>query len=168
MRPAAMETSTEIPSPEEQKNIDLVTEYMQIAYDPKRASAEAVAHLCAPGNRFIASTTFPDVHTLEEFAEDHGRLMKQVKDLHVVSFDVLFAKGDRVCMRYTAEGTYSGDLHRGMLPTGRKSRWTACALFRVENGKLVEFIKEWNKLAMWEQFGWPVDECLTTRRDPET
>ncbi|CUS39642.1 hypothetical protein [Candidatus Nitrospira nitrificans] len=76
MRPAAMETSTEIPSPEEQKNIDLVTEYMQIAYDPKRASAEAVAHLCAPGNRFIASTTFPDVHTLEEFAEDHGRLMK--------------------------------------------------------------------------------------------
>lgn len=32
---------------QEQKNIELVKEYMQIAYDPKRASAEAVAHLCA-------------------------------------------------------------------------------------------------------------------------
>ncbi|WP_407891398.1 hypothetical protein [Scytonema sp. NUACC26] len=33
-------------TPQEQKNIELVKEYMQIAYDPRRASAEAVAHLC--------------------------------------------------------------------------------------------------------------------------
>lgn len=168
MHQEAMEITTEIFSPEEQRNIDLVREYLYIAYDPKRSSANAVAHLCAPLNRFIASTTFPDVHTLEEYAEDHSRLMKEVKDLHLVSFDVLFAKGDRVCMRYTAEGTHSGEPHQSILPTGRKARWTACALFRVENGKLVEFIKEWNKLTMWEQFGWPTEECLTTRRDRET
>ncbi|MGV0107550.1 hypothetical protein NSTC731_04266 [Nostoc sp. DSM 114167] len=36
-------------------------------------------------------------------------------------------------------------------------------LFRVENGKLAEFIKEWNKLSMWEQFGWPIEECLTQK-----
>lgn len=149
---------------EEQNNIDLVKEYMQIVYDPKRARAGAVAHLCAPGNRFIAPTTFPDIHTLEDYAEDHGRLMKQVNDLHVVSFDVLFAKNDRVCMRYTAQGTHGGEPHGHIMPTGRKSRWTACALFRIENGKLVEFIKEWNKLAMWEQFGWPAEECLASKR----
>ncbi|WDD36494.1 hypothetical protein PQG02_35685 (plasmid) [Nostoc sp. UHCC 0926] len=34
-------------TPQEQKNIELVKEYMQIAYDPKRASADTVAHLCA-------------------------------------------------------------------------------------------------------------------------
>lgn len=164
MSPQVMASTTEAYTAEEQKNIDLVTEYMQIAYDPKRSSAEAVAHLCAPGNRFTALTTFPDVHTLEEYADDHGRLMKQVNDLHFVSFDVLFAKSDRVCMRYTAQGTHGGDPHHGVPPTGRKSRWTACALFRIENGKLIEFIKEWNKLSMWEQFGWPVEECLTTKR----
>lgn len=76
-------------TPQEQKNIELVKEYMQIAYDPKRASAEAVAHLCAPNNTFIAPTTFPDVHTLEEYAQHHGEVMKQVNDLHFVSFDVL-------------------------------------------------------------------------------
>lgn len=162
MHAHAMVNETATSSAEEQRNIDLVKQYMQIAYDPKRANAEAVAHLCAPNNRFIAPTTFPHLHTLEEYAEDHGRLMKQVTDLHVVSFDILFAKDDRVCMRYTAQGTHSGEPHQGILPTGRKSRWTVCALFRVENGKLVEFVKEWNKLAMWEQFGWPVEECFVS------
>ena len=45
--------------------------------------------------------------------------------------------------------------------SGRKATWTAAALFRVEDGELVEFIKDWNKLSMWEQFGWPIEECLT-------
>lgn len=159
-----VEKTAETYSEEEQNNIDLVKAYMQIAYDPKQASAEAVAHLCAPGNRFIAPTTFPDIHTLEDYAEDHGRLMKQVNDLHFVSFDILFAKADRVCMRYTAQGTHNGEPHGDIIPTGRKSRWTACALFRIENGQLSEFIEEWNKLTMWEQFGWPVDECLASER----
>ena len=146
---------------EEQKNIELAKEYMLIAYDPKRASAKAVAHLCAQGNKFIAPTTFPGVHTLEEYAEDHAKIMQQVNDLHFVSFDVLFAKGDRVCIRYTAVGSHNGAPHGNILATGLKARWTASALFKVESGKLAEFIKDWNKLSMWEQFGWPIEECLT-------
>lgn len=142
-------------------DIDIVREYMEISYTPGRASAQAVSHLCAPNNRFIAPTTFPHVHTLEEYAEDHGRLMKQVNDLHIVSFDVLFTADDRVCLRYTAEGAHGGEPHGDIQPTGKTARWTAAALFQVEDGKLVEFIKEWNKLSMWEQLGWPADECLT-------
>jgi predicted ester cyclase len=133
---------------------------MEIAYAPGRASAQAVAHLCAPNNRFVAPTTFPDVHTLEDYAEDHGRLMEEVDDLHLVSFDVLFAKGDRVCLRYTAEGTHHGKPHGDIEPTGRTASWSAAALFQVSDGKLVEFIKDWNKLSMWEQLGWPASECL--------
>lgn len=148
---------------EEQKNIELAKEYMLIAYDPKRASAKAVEHLCAPGNKFIAPTTFPGVNTLEEYAEDHANIMRQVNDLHIVDFDVLFAKEDRVCIRYTAEGSHSGEPHKQIQPTGLRAKWTASALFRVENGKLSEFIKDWNKLSMWEQLGWPVEECLTVK-----
>jgi predicted ester cyclase len=143
-----------------QNNIDLVREYIEIAYTPGRASAEAVAHLCAPDNRFIAPTTFPNVHTLEEYAEDHGRLMKQVNDLHIVGFDVFFGADDRVCLRYTAEGTHRGDPHGDIPPTGRTARWSAAAIFQVHNGQLREFIKDWNKLSMWEQLGWPASECL--------
>ncbi len=153
-------TSTE-PTPEEQQNIALVRRYMEISYRPGQASAAAVADLCAPGNRFIAPTTFPKVHTLEEYAEDHGKLMEQVNDLRFVSFDVLFASGDRVCLRYTAEGSHRGMPHGQLPPTGRWAQWTASAIFRVRDGKLVEFIKDWNKLSMWEQLGWPLEECLT-------
>lgn len=148
-------------TPEERNNVELVREYMTIAYTPGRASAAAVGHLCAPGNKFIAPTTFPDVHTLEEYAEEHGKMMTQVDDLHFVSFDVFFTKGDRVCLRYTAEGSHGGEAHEGLAPTGRRARWTAAATFKIEGGKLVEFIKDWNKLSMWEQLGWPVEECLT-------
>ena len=146
---------------EERRNLALVREYMEIAYDPKRAGAKNVGHLCAPGNVFTAPTTFPGVRTLEEYAEDHGKIMKQVADLHLVSFDVFFAAGDQVCLRYTAEGSHCGEPHGAIAPSGRKARWTAAALFRVEGGKLAGFIKDWNKLSMWEQLGWPIEECLT-------
>lgn len=145
---------------QERRNHELVREYIGISYDPKRASARNVVHLCAPGNRFIAPSTFPNVHTLEEYAEDHGKLRTQVADLHLVSFDVFFAKGDRVCLRYEAEGTHCGAPHGAIPPTGRRATRTAAALFRVEGGKLAEFIKDWNKLSMWEQLGRPVEECL--------
>jgi hypothetical protein len=60
----------------ESRNIELVNEYMLVAYDPRRASAQAVSHLCAARNAFIAPMTFPGVHTLEQYAEEHGRLME--------------------------------------------------------------------------------------------
>jgi predicted ester cyclase len=144
----------------ESRNIELVKEYMLVAYDPRRASAQAVSHLCAARNAFITPTTFPGVHTLEQYAEVHGRLMKQVNDLRLVVFDVLFAAAHRVCLRYSAEGSHSGEPHGDISPTGRKARWTAAALFRVENDRLAEFIKEWDKLSMWAQLGWPLEECL--------
>jgi predicted ester cyclase len=156
-----MSESSDRTTLEESRNVELVKEYMLIAYDPRRASAEAVAHLCAPHNTFVAPTTFPNVHTLEQYAEEHGKLMKQVNDLHLISFDVLFARGHWVCLRYTAEGSHSGEPHGEIPPTGKKARWTAAALFRVEGGKLAEFIKEWDKLSMWEQLGWPLRECLS-------
>lgn len=148
-------------TPDEQRNIDLVREYIEISYTPGRASAQAVAHLCAPDNRFIAPTTFPDVHTLEEYADDHGRIMEQVNDLHIVNFDVLFCSGDRVCLRYSAEGAHLGAYHGDIAPTGRNAQWSAAAIFEVRDGKLFEFIKDWDKLSMWEQLGWPIEECLT-------
>lgn len=145
---------------QELDHIEIIKEYMLTTYDPKRASADAVKHLCAPRNRFIAPTTFPEIHTLEQYAEEQGRLTKQVSDLRINNFDVLFAKDNRVCLRYSAEGSHSGEPHGEIQPTGRRADWDAAAIFRLENGKITEFIKEWNKLAMWEQLGWPAEECL--------
>lgn len=56
----------------ERRNIATVREYMQIAYDPKRASAEAVRHLVADGATFEAHTTFPRCHDPLAYAQEHG------------------------------------------------------------------------------------------------
>ncbi len=77
------------------------------------------------------------------------------------SASISFARGHRVCLRYTAEGSHSGEPHGDIPPTRRKARWTAAALFRIEDGKLAEFIKEWDKLSRWEQLGWPLEECMS-------
>ncbi len=118
-------------TPDEQRNIDLARDYMEIAYTPGRAGARAVKHLCAPGNRFVAPTTFPNVHTLEDYAEDHGRLMEQVNDLRIVSFDVLFAKADRVCLRYTAEAAIAASRTATLRPPAapRAGRRPPCSGF---------------------------------------
>jgi hypothetical protein len=76
---------------------------------------------------FIAPTTFPDVRTFERYAEEHGKLTKQVADLHLVSFDTFFGRRDRVCLRYTAEGSRCGEPHGSISPTGGTARWTAAA-----------------------------------------
>jgi predicted ester cyclase len=147
---------------QELNNIEIVKQYILLAYDPQRAGADAVRHLCAPQNRFIAPTTLPDIHTLEQYAEDHARLLKQIDDLRITNFDVFFAKDNRVCLRYSAEGSHMGEPHGAIQPTGRVARWNAAAIFRLENGKIAEFIKEWNKLSIWEQLGWPLEECLVS------
>lgn len=150
-------------SPREQANIELVKEYMLIAYSPQEASAHAVAGLCAPGNRMIAPTTFPGVNTLEEYAEANAALMREITDLRVTNFDVFFSKGDMVCLRYSAEGSHRGKAHGSLAPTGKTAHWTACGIFRIVDGKIIEFIKEWDKLSMWEQLGWPAEECSVLR-----
>lgn len=153
---------------QELNNVEVIKEYMLIAYDPKLASADAVRHLCAPVNRFIAPTTFPEIQTVEQYAEDHGKLMKQVNDLHITNFDIFFAKDNRVCLRYSAEGSHQGAPHGPIQPTGRRAIWDAAAIFRLENGKIAEFIKEWNKLSMWEQLGWPPGECMVFTQQQST
>ncbi|KAL4446683.1 hypothetical protein ABPG77_007927 [Micractinium sp. CCAP 211/92] len=104
-------------SAEEQRNLAVVKEYMEVAYDPARASAAAVEHLVAPGSRFVAPSTFPQA----------------VNDLRITSFDVQFAKGGWVCLRYSADGSHCGEPHRGKIQT---------------------FWKDWDKLSMWAQLGW--------------
>lgn len=38
-------------------------------------------------------------------------------------------------------------------PTHKKATWTAAGLFELEDGKIKSFVKEWNKLPMWQQLG---------------
>jgi hypothetical protein len=88
--------------------------------------------------------------------------VKSVADLRLIGYDYLFAKDDLVCLSYQAEGSHCGAPHNGIAPTGRRARWSACGIFRLRDGKITEFCKQWDKLAMWTQLGWPVEECVVS------
>ena len=80
--------------------------------------------------------------------------MAAVSDLHIIAYDIIFAKDGHVLLRYSAEGSHTGEPHNGIEATGRNAQWSASAIFEVEGGKIKGWIKEWDKLNMWKQLGW--------------
>ncbi|MCJ1302590.1 hypothetical protein MMC08_005394 [Hypocenomyce scalaris] len=139
----------------EEKNIAVVKEYMSISYSPKNNTGrESVRHLCTSDATFSAPTTFPTCSTPLDYADSHAHVMSAIADLHIISYDVVFAKDGHVLLRYSAEGSHCGEPHNGIEPSGRKAKWTAAAIFEVEDGKVKSFTKEWDKLNMWKQLGW--------------
>ncbi|KAF1946722.1 NTF2-like protein [Clathrospora elynae] len=140
---------------EEQKNVDVVKEYMRLAYSPtENKGRKTVEHLCHSDAYFIAPTTFPDCKSPQDYADSHSKVMAAVSDLKMDSYDVIFAKGGHVCLRYTASGSHCGEPHNGIKATGNNAAWHAGAIFEVEGGKIKGWIKEWDKLHMWTQLGW--------------
>ncbi len=89
-----------------------------------------------------------------DYADSHAKVMACIADLHITSYDVVFAKDGHVLLRYSAEGRHCGQPHNGIEPSGRKAKWTAAAIFEVKGGKVHSFTKEWDKLNMWKQLGW--------------
>ena len=74
-----------------------------------------------------------------------------VPDLRVRSED-MFAEGDRVAVRWTADGTQRGNL-LGIPASGRSFRFTGMSSFRVAAGKIAEQWEEWDKLDLMQQLG---------------
>ena len=83
--------------------------------------------------------------------------MKSINDLRIIEFDYLVAKDDQVALRYSAEGSHSGEAYKGELvspgwmnlvyfelridikATGKKAKWTAAALFKLDkDGKITQ------------------------------
>ena len=68
----------------ERRNLAVVREYMEVSYDAKRASADAVRHLVAADASFEAKTTFLDAHDPLAYAQAHSgaaRCMNEVASL---------------------------------------------------------------------------------------
>ena len=136
---------------------------MSIAYDPKQAGAEAVSHLCHSDATFWAPSTFPGCETPMDYAESHSHVMKSVSDLHIIRFDRVFAKNGHVLLRYSAEGSFSGEPYQGIPANGRKAGWSATAIFEVEDGKIKHFTKDWDQKVMQVSAALPRECCCFER-----
>jgi steroid delta-isomerase-like uncharacterized protein len=62
------------------------------------------------------------------------------------------AEGDTVVTVWTARGTHKGEL-AGIPPTGRQATTSGVIVQRIENGRIVEDLTEWNALGLLTQLG---------------
>lgn len=83
-----------------------------------------------------------------DYAQSHSVVMASVSDIHIIRFDQAWAKGSHVLLRYTAEGSHKGKPYKGIEATGKKARWSAAAIFEVEEGKIRSFTKDWDQKTM--------------------
>jgi steroid delta-isomerase-like uncharacterized protein len=66
------------------------------------------------------------------------------------SAGAIVADGDLVAVRYTVEGTHTGE-YQGVEPTGHRVEWTGIAMYRVEDDRIAEIWIEEDRLGLLEQ-----------------
>ena len=95
----------------------------------------------------------PDV--IRSLAEDKARMAA----FHAAfpdarySIDDMIAEGDRVVVRWTLQGTQSGDLS-GRPATGKTFRVTGISILRIAQGRIQEITINMDRLGMMQQLGW--------------
>jgi steroid delta-isomerase-like uncharacterized protein len=65
-------------------------------------------------------------------------LFSAFPDYHVTVED-LVAEADKVVARLTVHGTHRGNLFGAIPPTGKQVSWKAVDIFRLADGKIVEY-----------------------------
>ena len=80
--------------------------------------------------------------SLEEIKQDYSQFRTAFPDFHY-TIELQVAEGDMVVTRGTARGTHMGEyrglIYKGMPPTGKQVTWTETWIFRIADGKFVEF-----------------------------
>jgi len=119
--------------------------------------------------RYLTAFNDRDRDTLEQLLDDdvvehgvHGDIrgpeeMIAFLDTHFELFpdytgnaDLITAEGDVVTVRYSAEGTHTGE-YRDVEPTGHTVEWTGIAMYRVEDDQIAEVWVEEDRLGLLEQ-----------------
>jgi steroid delta-isomerase-like uncharacterized protein len=69
-----------------------------------------------------------------------------------ITVDDVIAEGDKVAMRWHAEGTHRGELE-GMAPTGARVTVTGIFIDQWKDGQVVESWGQWDNLGLARQLG---------------
>ena len=126
----------------------------------KRVIEEAFSHgrlevfdeVCSPDVVSHDPAEPEDVRGIEAHKE-RVRMYRTAMTNLEVTFDDLFAAGDRVAARWRARGTNDGEL-MGMPPTGKSVEITGISIDRFDaDGRLVETWDQWDNAGFMAQLG---------------
>lgn len=80
------------------------------------------------------------------------RLFEAAMPDFTLTIDDMIAEGDKVLVRWTGEGTHTGNL-MGIPATHRRTRWTAMSISRIEDGMMVEGWQNMDNMGMMRRLG---------------
>ena len=106
--------------------------------------------LFSPGyiNNAATSDIPPD---LEGYKQRLAYMIEAFPDLNIAIEDI-FSYEDRVAVRLTVRGTHKGS-YIGVPPTGVQATWTAIAIYKLEDGQIVERWENRDEHALMKQLG---------------
>ena len=87
--------------------------------------------------------------TRESHKQALNMLFTAFPDYHVTIEDII-TNADKAAARLTVRGTHQGDFF-GIPPTGKQVAWAAVDIFRIDEGKLVEYWLIADNLSLLQQ-----------------
>ena len=100
---------------------------------------------------FVGHTWPSTGHPKDDLKAAMVRVSKGLSDARFI-IDDLFAEGDRVVVRLTAEATQMGEL-MGMPPSGKRYSIGEIHIFRIRDGKVSEHWHQFDQMGMMRQLG---------------
>ena len=106
-------------------------------------------------DELIAPDFFHHTHQLrglESYKQLETRVVNGFPDLHETIEDII-AEGDKVWVRYKAEGTHTGEFHLYSPVIGKKITFTVVQTLRIVDGKIAELWGVYDLLEFLTQLG---------------
>jgi len=129
-------------------NKEIVRSFFDMLWNDKRLDRihEFVARDYIDGNPVAGQAA-----GLEGAKQKWAMYFAGIPDLSA-KIDDLVAEGDKVVVRFTAEGTHEGTL-LGVPPTGKRLRVSGISIYRLAEAKIVEHWEEGDRLGLLQQLG---------------
>lgn len=123
----------------------------------KAAAMVVIDELCA--NDFLWHPgAGEDMRNLQDYKRFVGEFYRGFPDVHFAIDDIL-VEGDKVAVRFTVNGTHTGE-SEGILPTNKRMTLWGIGIDRIAGGKVVESWERYDTLDWMKQLGF----ALTAER----
>jgi predicted ester cyclase len=136
-------------TPEENKAI--VEEFLSYARDPQKLHLTS-QYLTPDFKRHDVFNLFTFRTGVNGVNEHMSQVYAAFPDFRAEILDLFAAEGDRVIVRYSGHGTFTGELF-GIRGSGQNVSWQAINIYQLENGKVAETWQHMDGLAILRQIG---------------
>ena len=93
-----------------------------------------------------------NIYVSDEQLKQHIKLFESAFPRYKLIIEDMIAEGDKVAVRATFQGIHRGEF-MGIQPTSKEVTISGMLIYRITNGKIVEFWMSFDNLGLMEQLG---------------